>query len=175
MADKRQVGDWIANRFEIFDIHVGGMGIVYVVYDHQGESGHRVLALKTLRDEFLLDPRQVARFISECHTWIKLERHPYIVQAYSIQVIGGDLRRWIGTSRLDLPQALRFGVQFCLGMEHAVHKGLHCHRDIKPENLLITEGGTLKITDFGLAKVRDEEVMAGPGGPIPIDESPGAA
>ena len=151
MADrKRQVGEWIANRFEVFDIHTGGMGVVYVVYDHHGESGHRVLALKTLRDEFLHDPRQVERFVRECHTWIKLERHPHIVQAYTVQdidgkphavvelVTGGDLRRWIGTSRLDLPQALRFGIQFCLGMEHAVHKGLHCHRDIKPENLLIT-------------------------------------
>jgi serine/threonine protein kinase len=186
MAEKRQVGDWIASRFEIFDIHVGGMGIVYVVYDHQGESGHRVLALKTLRDEFLLDPRQGARFISECHTWIKLERHPYIVQAYAIQdidgkphavlelVTGGDLRRWIGTSRLDLPQALRFGIQFCLGMEHAIHRGLHCHRDIKPENLLITEGGTLKITDFGLAKVRDEEIGLRSDDPIPLVDGPGA-
>ena len=180
MSEKRRirVGDWIDNRYEVFDVRKGGMGVVFIVYDHEGEFGHRVLALKTLLDEFLLDTRQVARFVTEIETWIKLDRHPNIVRAYSVQVIagtpfvvlelvtGGDLRRWLGTSRLSLPQALRFGIQFCLGMEHALRKGLYCHRDIKPENLLITEGGTLKITDFGLAKVRDER------GPRPGRERP---
>ena len=168
MQQGRQVGDWIAERYEVFDIHTGGMGLVFVVYDHQGASGQRVLAIKTLRDEFLRDRKSIARFTTECGAWIKLDRHPNIVRAYSVQeiegkphavlelVTGGDLRRWIGTPRLDLRQVLRFAVQFCLGMEHAMHKGLHCHRDIKPENLLVSEGGTLKITDFGLAKVKDE-------------------
>ena len=181
-AQERRVGDWVADRYEIFDIHTGGMGVVYIAYDHQGNSGQRVLALKSLRDEFLRDRRSIARFTTECNAWIRLDRHPNIVRAYSVQelegkphavlelVTGGDLRRWIGTPRLDLRQALRFGIQFCLGMEHATQKGLHCHRDIKPENLLISDGGTLKITDFGLAKVRDE---AGPVGeadsePIPL-------
>ena len=177
-----RVGDWIDNRYEVFDVRKGGMGVVFIVYDHRGEFGHRVLALKTLLDEFLLDTRQVARFVTEIETWIKLDRHPNIVRAHSVQVIagtpfvvlelvtGGDLRRWLGTSRLTLPQALRFGIQFCLGMEHALRKGLYCHRDIKPENLLITEGGTLKITDFGLAKVRDEKIHdIGETGPIPVE------
>lgn len=178
-VEGKRFGDWIAGRYEVHDVHAGGMGVVYVVYDHQGDRGRKVLALKALRDEFLHDRRQRGRFVAECETWIKLERHPNIVRAYSVQevegkphvllelVTGGDLRRWIGTPRLDLPQALRFGVQFCLGMEHALRKGLHCHRDIKPENLLITDGGTLKITDFGLAKVRDE-ADGGLGEPIPL-------
>ncbi len=184
MSVKRRmrVGDWIDNRYEVFDIRKGGMGVVFIVYDHEGEFGHRVLALKTLLDEFLLDTKQVGRFVTEIETWIKLDRHPNIVRAHSVQVIagtpfvvlelvtGGDLRRWLGTSRLSLPQALRFGIQFCLGMEHALRKGLYCHRDIKPENLLITEGGTLKITDFGLAKVRDERTdIRGESGPIPVE------
>ena len=76
-----------------------------------------------------------------------IEGRPYVILEL---VQGGDLTRWIGTSRLDLVQTLRFGCQFCLGMEHAARQGLHCHRDIKPGNLLITEDGTLKITDFGL-------------------------
>jgi len=179
-AQERRVGDWIADRYEIFDIHTGGMGVVYVVYDHQGSSGQRVLALKSLRDEFLRDRRSIARFTTECNAWIRLDRHPNIVRAFSVQelegkphavlelVTGGDLRRWIGTPRLDLRQALRFGIQFCLGMEHAIQKGLHCHRDIKPENLLVSDGGTLKITDFGLAKVRDEASLSGESDSEPI-------
>jgi len=181
MSDKVSIGGWLDNRYEIFDIRKGGMGVVYIVYDHEGEFGPRVLALKTVRDEFLLDTKQVTRFITEIKTWIKLDRHPNIVRAYSVQVIagtpyvvlelvtGGDLRRWLGTSRLNLPQTLRFGIQFCMGMEHALRKGLYCHRDIKPENLLITIGGTLKITDFGLAKVRDDKIHGrGHHDPIPV-------
>ena len=173
MAGVRGVGDFIGDRFEVFDIHEGGMSLVYVAHDHLGESGRTVVALKTLKDELLGHRVRRSRFATECRLWVQLGQHPNIVQAHAVEIIGGkpyvvlelvqggDLIRWIGTSRLDLAQALRFGVQFCLGMEHAVRQGLSCHRDIKPGNLLITEDGILKITDFGLARIC-EEMVAGP-------------
>src|SRR5262249_10352756 len=179
------VGDWIGNRFQVFDIHEGGMSLVYVVNDHLGEPGRKVVALKTLRNELLRSSIRIRRFAAECRLWAQLGEHPNIVHAYSVEIIderpyvlleliqGGDLYRWIGTPRLDLPRILRFGHQFCVGMEHALRQGLHCHRDIKPGNLLVTEDETLKITDFGLARVCEEMVAARPelpDGSIPLTE-----
>ena len=187
MAGVRGVGDFIGDRFEVFDIHEGGMSLVYVAHDHLGASGRTVVALKTLKDELLGHRVRRSRFATECRLWVQLGQHPNIVQAHAVEIIdgkpyvvlelvqGGDLIRWIGTSRLDLAQTLRFGVQFCLGMEHAVRQGLSCHRDVKPGNLLITEDGVLKITDFGLARICEEMVAVRPelpDGSIPLAESP---
>ncbi|MGZ3380939.1 MAG: serine/threonine-protein kinase [Isosphaeraceae bacterium] len=189
MVGVRSVGDWIGDRFEIFDVHEGGMSLVYVVNDHLGKSGRTVVALKTLKDELLRHKIRRSRFATECRLWVQLGQHPNIVQAYAVEIIegkpyvvlelvqGGDLVRWIGSRRLNLVQSLRFGVQFCQGMEHATRQGLSCHRDIKPGNLLITEDGVLKITDFGLARVCEEMVAFRPelaDGTIPLTDAPKA-
>ena len=179
------VGDWIGGRFQIFDVHEGGMSLVYVVNDQMDGPGPQVVALKTLRNELLRSRVRVSRFATECRLWVQLGEHPNIVRAHSVEIFdgrpyvvleliqGGDLNRWIGSPRLDLVQALRFGYQFCLGMEHALRQGLHCHRDIKPANLMVTEDGTLKITDFGLARISEEMVGVRqelPDGSIPLSE-----
>ena len=186
MVGAYAVGDWIGGRFQVFDVHEGGMSLVYVVNDQMGGPGPQVVALKTLRNELLRSRIRISRFAAECRLWVQLGDHPNIVHAHSVEIIdgrpyvvleliqGGELSRWIGTQRLDLAQALRFGCQFCLGMEHALRQGLRCHRDIKPGNLLVTEDGTLKITDFGLARVSEELVAArsdGIDGSIPLSEA----
>src|SRR5262249_54126417 len=185
MVSTLGVGDWIGGRFQIFDVHEGGMSLVYVVNDQMNGPGPQVVALKTLRTELLRSRVRVSRFATECRLWVQLGEHPNIVRAHSVEIFdgrpyvvlelipGGDLHRWIGTSRLDLTQALRFGYQFCRGMEHALRQGLHCHRDIKPGNLMVTEQGTLKITDFGLARVSEEMMGVNrelPDGSIPLAE-----
>jgi serine/threonine protein kinase len=173
MAKLRPVGDWIADRYEIFAVHPGGMGVVYVAHDHLGPPGRKIVAIKTLLDEWLAQKDWAARFAAECQIWVRLGVHPNIVHAYSVEVFdgrphiilelvtGGDLKKRIGTPELDVKRALHLGIQFCLGMEHAIHLGLVCHRDVKPGNLMIAPDGTLKITDFGLAVIRDEQ-CAGP-------------
>jgi serine/threonine protein kinase len=186
MLGAYSVGDWIGGRFQVFDVHEGGMSLVYVVNDQSGGAGPQVVALKTLRNELLRSRIRISRFAAECRLWVQLGEHPNIVRAHSVEIIdgrpyvvleliqGGELSRWIGTSRLDLTRALRFSYQFCLGMEHALRQGLHCHRDIKPGNLLVTEDGTLKITDFGLARVSEEMVAVRTelaDGSIPLSET----
>jgi len=89
MVGVRSVGDWIGDRFEIFDVHEGGMSLVYVVNDHLGKSGRTVVALKTLKDELLRHKIRRSRFATECRLWVQLGQHPNIVQA----LCGRDHRR----------------------------------------------------------------------------------
>ena len=136
MVGTYSVGDWIGGRFQVFDVHEGGMSLVFVVNDQLNGPGPKVVALKTLRSELLGSRIRISRFAAECRIWVQLGDHPNIVRAHAVEVIdgrpyvvleliqGGDLNRWIGTRRLDLEQALRFGYQFCLGMEHALRQGL---------------------------------------------------
>ncbi len=163
-----QIGDEIERRWKIYKILQGGAGIVYIVYDHQfGEP----FAAKTFQDEiFECNPDIAPRFTQEALAWINLDAHPNITRARMVEriegkpflfleyVSGGDLGAWIGTPRLteDLPQVLRFAIHFCDGMTHAMLKGIRVHRDVKPRNCLITQDGTLKVTDFGLAKLLED-------------------
>lgn len=166
-----QVGDRIAGHYEIHHILGGpgrsGMGIVYVVYDHDTRG---VYALKTLQDRFLASPEAREAFRREALAWAHLERHPYIVRAYWVQQIGGRhfialeyvspneqrrncLTHYLTGQPLPVDLALRWAIQSCYGMEHVNSRGVVCHRDIKPDNIMITPDGTVKITDFGLAGV----------------------
>ena len=148
------------------------MGTVYVVYDREWSEP---FAVKTFRDDvFRQNPRIADRFVDEARAWTNLDDHENIVRARFVQQIGGkpflfleyvsggDLSAWIDNRRLqnDVPLALRFAIQFCDGMVYANSKGIEVHRDIKPQNCLVTEGGVLKVTDFGLARALDSSADA---------------
>src|SRR2546427_4275363 len=173
MPTSWEAGDRIEGRWEIYQIMKGGMGVVYIVYDHEHRTPY---AAKTFRDDKLADHSDIAvDFTKEALTWVNLDAHEIVTRAEFVQPFlgkpflfleyasGGDLSQWIGTPRLteDLPQVLRFAIQFCDGMSHALAKGIKVHRDIKPRNCLITEDHTLKVTDFGLAKAFHDAKPAG--------------
>ena len=168
--DELKIGDWIKNN-EIYDIKKGGMGIVYIAYDHKE---HKPYAIKTFQDKFLNKKQPIDSFLLEVETWLKLGVHQNIVMAYSVENIanrpyiflevvtgninyGSDLRGWISNKALDVDTTLSFAVQFCMGMEHAVRTfkeegASFVHQDIKPDNIMITHDNIVKITDFGIVK-----------------------
>lgn len=155
----------ILNRHEILDIKKGGMGVVYIVHDHEWD---RKFALKTFQDRFLRSESIIQRFMAEAETWINLERHTNIVFANTVEKIegkpvlflefidSGDLGRFVG--RISIPDSLDFAIQCCTGMEYAYRKLGVIHRDIKPGNVMVQKdprfrsGYCFKVTDFGLVK-----------------------
>jgi tRNA A-37 threonylcarbamoyl transferase component Bud32 len=170
--DEFSVGSRIDSRYEVVDIRRGGMGIVYLCYDHEQRAP---VAIKTFQSRFLNNDRAVNRFINEAVTWVKLERHRHVVTARLVQNIAGrphiflehisgeegyspDLRSWIDHNRLDLAQSMEFGLHIALGMQHATRKvpGL-VHRDLKPANILVTHDAIAKVTDFGLVRSLEVE------------------
>ncbi|MEM2924936.1 MAG: tetratricopeptide repeat protein [Methanocellales archaeon] len=167
-ARKWKIGDKMLNRYEIKDIKEGGLGVVYIAFDHYWR---KLFAIKTFKDEFLWREEVVNKFLREAETWVKLDKHMNIVKAEFVQRIEGkpyifleyidgkSLRAWIDENLLDIPQALDFAIQICSGMEYAAGKMGIVHRDLKPENVLITKDKVAKVTDFGLVKILEDELV----------------
>jgi tetratricopeptide (TPR) repeat protein len=181
-------GDFIGQKYEVYGIlGKGGFGVVYLAYSHElGE----VYALKTFLDEFLADQEVRKRFQKEASVWVELGRHPYLVRASYVDEVSSrlyiameyiapneeglnSLEGYLQQQPPDLAQSLRWAVQICHGMEYAYSKGLRAHRDLKPANIMITQDGTAKITDFGLAGVISESTSMGAAGLIAQPGRPG--
>jgi WD40 repeat protein len=148
-------------------IHSGGMGIVYQVR-HLGWDVD--LAVKAPRPELVATDGGRLRFEREAESWVGLGLHPHTVSCAYVRrhegvplvfaewIDGGSLAEAIGDRRLHaggpvLPRLLDVAIQFAWGLRHAHAAGL-IHQDLKPANVLMTTAGTVKITDFGLARAR---------------------
>src|SRR5690606_12401419 len=138
----------------------GGMGIVLRAHDPMIE---RDVAIKLLPEELAEDERALSRFLSEAKAAGRLN-HPNVVSIYEIGqegqayylvmelITGGSISAGLDRQRAySVLDATRIVIDACKGLEAAHQEGL-IHRDIKPANLLKAADGSIKITDFGLAK-----------------------
>ncbi len=150
------------SSFRVLEVRKGGFGTVYIVEDTEDRNRW---AFKTFQSKYLWSDEDRKRFMREVVTWIKLDRHPNVVHARSLVQIEGFLCLWLEYVPLSLADALRrlgptpaepaakWALQLCDGMLYVNEKLGVVHRDLKPSNCLIGDDSTLKITDFGLAKV----------------------
>jgi len=149
------------SHFEIeAEIGAGGMGVVYCAKDLRLL---RSVALKVLPPQLLADPSRRERFLREARAASALN-HPNIVTVYEVDTSEGvdfiameylegkSLDQVIGAGGLDPGRALRYARQIAEGLAAAHGRGI-THRDVKPRNILVTLDDTVKILDFGLAKV----------------------
>lgn len=140
----------------------GGMG---VVYQARQVNLNRLVALKILSPRLGQDPAFAERFLREAQTMAKLS-HPNIVTVFDFGktdglyyltmefVDGVNLRDTISANKISAADALAIVPQVCEALQYAHDNGV-VHRDIKPENILIDKNGSIKIADFGLAKLLD--------------------
>ncbi|HMB81232.1 MAG TPA: serine/threonine-protein kinase, partial [Vicinamibacterales bacterium] len=146
----------------------GGMGDVHRAHD--ARLG-RDVALKVLHAPTTADPDRLRRFEQEARATAALN-HPNIVAVFDVgteagvsfvvsELLEGEtLRDRLKTGAIPLRKAIEWGGQLTRGLAAAHEKGI-VHRDLKPENLFITRDGSLKILDFGIAKLME---TAGPSG-----------
>jgi serine/threonine protein kinase/dipeptidyl aminopeptidase/acylaminoacyl peptidase len=146
----------------VSSLGAGGMGEVYRATD---TKLGRDVALKILPATFTNDPERLARFRREAQVLAALN-HPHIGAIYGLdeahgqqflvlELIDGDtLADRIAKGPLSVDEALAIAKQIAEALEAAHEKGI-VHRDLKPANIGLTQGGTVKVLDFGLAKAMD--------------------
>lgn len=160
------VGKRIDGRYEIIEIiGVGGMAVVYKAFDN---IDNRIVAVKILKNEFIENEEFRRRFKNESKA-IAVLSHPNIVKVYDVSY--GDLLQYIVMEYVDgitlkeyieqqgivdTREAIYFVTQILRALQHAHDKGI-VHRDIKPQNIMLVSDGTIKVTDFGIARFSRSE------------------
>ena len=160
-----QIGQIIKERYEITQLlGEGGMSYVYKAIDKQLQ---RTVAIKTLKPNYVEQEKFVERFKREAQTAANLN-HPNIVQIFDWgigdepffvmeYIEGNTLTSIIANKRtIRMNDILFIGAQVSSGLQAAHSKGL-VHRDIKPGNIMITPEGKVKVTDFGIVSLQNEE------------------
>ncbi len=160
-----EIGQIIKERYEITQLlGEGGMSFVYKAVDKQLQ---RTVAIKTLKPVYVEQEKFVERFKREAQTAANLN-HPNIVQIFDwgigdepffvMEYIEGSTLTSIISKKktLSISDILFIGAQVSSGLQAAHSQGL-VHRDIKPGNIMITPQGKVKVTDFGIVSLQNDE------------------
>ncbi|MCH8557408.1 MAG: serine/threonine-protein kinase [Balneolia bacterium] len=145
----------------------GGMGNVFLAERCDGQFDRKV-AIKVLRQELTSD-NYTRRFTAERNILSGLE-HPHIARLYDggitednrpylvMEYVDGlPISSYCRKNNCSLNEILDLFTQVCKAVKYA-HKNLIVHRDLKPDNILVNEDGTVKILDFGIAKIINDEL-----------------
>jgi serine/threonine-protein kinase len=157
------------DQYEIISpIGKGGMGTVYLARD---KSLGRKIAFKFLDVRFSQDKDRLQRFILEARTASALN-HPNIITIYEVGEIdnhnfiatefieGKTLRQIIENEHVDLMSVVEIAIQIASALKAAHDAGI-IHRDIKPDNIMVRPDGLVKVLDFGVAKLSEQDLEAG--------------
>ena len=158
----KYIGRLLDNRYEILEvIGTGGMAVVYKARCHRL---NRLVAIKILKDDYLEDEEFRRRFHSESQA-VAMLSHPNIVSIYDVStsimadyivmelIDGITLKQYMEKKGvLNWKETLHFAIQIAKALEHAHSRGI-VHRDIKPHNVMVLKNGSVKVTDFGIARM----------------------
>ena len=162
MDQDKYIGRLLDNRYEIQEvIGSGGMAVVYKARCHRL---NRLVAIKILKDELSEDEEFRRRFHAEGQA-VAMVSHPNIVSVYDVSSVsdanyivmelidGITLKQYMEKKGvLNWKETLHFAIQIAKALEHAHSKGI-VHRDIKPHNVMVLKNGSVKVADFGIARV----------------------
>ena len=161
VSDK-YIGKMLDNRYEILElIGKGGMAYVYRARCHRL---NRYVAVKILKEDLAGDEEFRRRFHTESQA-VGMLSHPNIVSVYDVSrsdnteyivmelIEGITLKQYINRKGLlNWKEALHFSTQMAKALRHAHSRGI-IHRDIKPHNIMILKDGSVKVADFGIARL----------------------
>jgi serine/threonine protein kinase len=161
-----EVGQRVADYEIVGLLGVGGMGRVYRV---RNVISHRTEAMKVLLADLTAEPDLAARFVSEIRTLAGLD-HPNIAQLHTALQVGNELvmmmefvdgltlQQLAQEGRLSPEKVIDYAHQVLAALSFAHSRGV-VHRDIKPANIMVTPQGTVKLTDFGIAKSKAKDEL----------------